>query len=167
MSRGTRYILLYGTLTGLIIGKVFPLNRETIFQSECSDLPFSVHELQDIVSQLMSKSISQNELQSSRPFLNVVQKVKVFKESHSGSETSLIWLQCMHAIEILLRFLKAEPSGNWMLHLQTVLEVIPYFAASGHHPYSKSSYMYLQTMLGLQLLRQTCSVNMVPHNPQK
>ena len=80
------------------------------------------------------------------PFLDVVKKVTVFKESHSGSKTSLLWLQYMHAIEMLLRFLKAERSRNWMLHLQTFRKMIPFFAASGHHLYAKSSYMYLKTM---------------------
>ena len=134
---------------GLIISKVFALDRETIFLTECPDLHFSVQELKDMVSQLMSKDISGNELQSSRPSLDVVQKVKVFKESDSGSKVSLLWLQYMHAIEILFRFLKAERSSNWILHLQTVREMIPFFGASGHHLYAKSSCMYLQTMFVL------------------
>ena len=147
MSRGTRaHTLLYRTLTGLIISKMFAFNRETSFQSECPDLPFIVQELKDMVSQLMSKDISEKKLQSSTPFLDVVKKVTVFKESHSGSKTSLLWLQYMHAIEMLLRFLKAERSRNWMLHLQTFRKMIPFFAASGHHLYAKSSYMYLKTM---------------------
>ena len=54
--------ILYGTLTRLFISKVFTLNRETIFQSECPDLPFSVQELKDMVSQLMSKDISEKEI---------------------------------------------------------------------------------------------------------
>ena len=81
--------------------------------------------------------------------MDVAQKVKVFKESHSGSKTSLLWLQYMHTIEILLRFLKAESSSNWMLYLQTVCEMMSFFAASWHCLYEKSSYMYLQGMLRL------------------
>ena len=51
MSRGTRaHTLLYRTLTGLIISKMFAFNRETSFQSECPDLPFIVQELKDMVS---------------------------------------------------------------------------------------------------------------------
>ena len=81
--------------------------------------------------------------------MDLVQKVKVFKESHSGSKTSLLWFQYMHTIEILHRFLKAEPSSNWMLHLQTVCKMMSFCTASGHQQYEKSSYMYLQTMLEL------------------
>ena len=39
---------------GLIISKVFALNRKTIFQSECPDLTSNVQELKDMVTQLMS-----------------------------------------------------------------------------------------------------------------
>ena len=55
----------------------------------------------------------------------------------------------MHVFEIFLQFLNAERSCNWMLHMQTVREMIPFFVASGHHLYANSSYMYLQTMLEL------------------
>ena len=45
MSRGTTaQILLYGALMGLIISKVFTLNRETNFQSQCPYLPSNVQE---------------------------------------------------------------------------------------------------------------------------
>ena len=62
VSRNKSPYFVYGTLTGLIISKVFTLNRETIFQSECPDLPFIVQELKDMVSQLMSKDISEKEI---------------------------------------------------------------------------------------------------------
>ena len=54
ISRNKSPYLLYGTLMGLIISKVFALNRETIFQSKCPDLPSDVQELKDMVSQLTS-----------------------------------------------------------------------------------------------------------------
>ena len=74
-----------------------------------------------------------------------MQKVKVFKESHSGSKAFFLLLQCMHTIEIFLQFLKAERSSNRMLHLHTVREIMSFFVASGHLLYEKSSYMYLKT----------------------
>lgn len=64
----------------------------------------------------------------------------MFKESHSDSNKSLLWLQYMHPIEVFLRFFKPERSSKWKLHLQAVREMMPYFALSGHHVYVKSSY---------------------------
>ncbi|PIK60573.1 hypothetical protein BSL78_02509 [Apostichopus japonicus] len=65
------------------------------------------------------------------------------------SRTAILWFQYMDMVNILQRFLKAERTGNWGLHLQTVHDMLPYFAASGHALYAKCAYVYLQTMLNL------------------
>ncbi|VDI45288.1 Hypothetical predicted protein [Mytilus galloprovincialis] len=56
----------------------------------------------------------------------------------------------MDMIDILRRFIKAERTGNWELHLQTVKDMLPYLAASGHNLYVKSSRVYLQQMENLK-----------------
>ena len=43
-------------------------------------------------------------------------------------------------------FLCAEWTGNWLLHLQVVHEMLPIFAATGHMNYAKSARVYLQQM---------------------
>jgi len=53
-------------------------------------------------------------------------------------------------IEPLKQFIKAEKTGNWDLHLQSVERMLPYLAASGHNLYVKSAYLYLQQMNELQ-----------------
>lgn len=58
----------------------------------------------------------------------------------------------MDMIDILRRFIKAERTGNWELHLQTAKDMLPYFAASGHNLYVKSSRVYLQQMDNLKTL---------------
>ena len=60
--------------------------------------------------------------------------------------TAKLWLQYMTMIDLLRKFLKAERTGNWQLHLQSVKEMLPYFAAAGHNLYVRSAYMYLQMM---------------------
>ncbi len=49
-------------------------------------------------------------------------------------------------IRILRMFIKAGRTGDWMLHLQAVQDMLPYFAAAGHNLYAKSAYIYLQKM---------------------
>lgn len=46
-------------------------------------------------------------------------------------------------------FIKAERTGNWMLHLKSLQEMLPFFTASGHNLYAKSAYIYVQHMLKL------------------
>ncbi len=41
-------------------------------------------------------------------------------------------------------FLKNERTGNWVLHLQAVHDMLPCFAASGHIRLAKSAYLYSQ-----------------------
>ena len=53
-------------------------------------------------------------------------------------------------IDILRRYLRAERLGNWPLHLQTTLEMLAFFAATGHYNYLKSSYVYLMEMMDLE-----------------
>ena len=49
-------------------------------------------------------------------------------------------------VDIMCTFLKAERTGNVLLHQQSVKSMLPYFAASGHYLYAKSAYVYLQQM---------------------
>ena len=58
-------------------------------------------------------------------------------------------------IDILLRFVKAERTSDWQLHLSTVREMLPYFAASGHRAYLQSSVEYLNFMSDLSETSKT------------
>jgi len=64
--------------------------------------------------------------------------------------TSQLWLQYMDMVDILLKFLKAERTGNWDLHLQAITEMLPFLAVSGHNLYTKSVRIYLQDMRQLE-----------------
>lgn len=61
-----------------------------------------------------------------------------------------MWLQYMDMVDILRKYIRAKRTGNWELHLQTVSEMLPYLAASGHNNYTKSALLYLQRMSHLQ-----------------
>ena len=52
----------------------------------------------------------------------------------------------MSMIDILRKFIRAERTGNWELHLQSIQAKLPYMAASGHNSYTKSGMLYLQQM---------------------
>lgn len=60
--------------------------------------------------------------------------------------TSQLWVQYFELITIVKEFIKAERSENWNLHLECTKKMIPYFHASGHFLYAKSSHLYLQDM---------------------
>ena len=59
-------------------------------------------------------------------------------------------IQYMKMVDILKRFLRAERTGDWSLHLSSLQEMLPYFTAAGHNLYTKTIYVYLQQMVTLQ-----------------
>ena len=48
------------------------------------------------------------------------------------------------------RYIKAECTGNWKLHLSSVKDMLNLFAATGHLHYAKSARYYLQQMCDLE-----------------
>ena len=52
-------------------------------------------------------------------------------------------------VELVRKFIKAERLGDWDLHIQSLYEMLSFFAASGHRFYMKSVHIYLQKMAKL------------------
>ena len=67
-----------------------------------------------------------------------------------GNRTALLWLQYMSMNDLMKKFIRAERLGNWILHLQSLQEMLTYFAACGHNNYAKSVWLYLQQMSTLE-----------------
>ena len=66
------------------------------------------------------------------------------------NRTGMLWIQFLDMAAIIRKFIKGERTGNWQLHLQSVYEMLPYFAAAGHNNYLKSTYLYFQNMIKLK-----------------
>ena len=47
-----------------------------------------------------------------------------------SSRTSALWVQYMRMIDILCKFIRAEHTGNWELHLQSDQAMLPYIHGS-------------------------------------
>ena len=67
----------------------------------------------------------------------------------SSTKTAILWFQYMQMVDLLRKFIKAERLGNWDLHLQSLYEMLPFFAASGHRFHLKRIHIYLQKMANL------------------
>ncbi len=57
----------------------------------------------------------------------------------------------MDMVDILRKFVRAERTGNWELHLEAISEILPFMAASGHNLYTKSARIYVQRMCKLRV----------------
>ena len=107
---------------------------------------------------------------ASDPIPDKISRVlQTLTESLTKDRTAKLWLQYMDMVKILRKFIKAEHMGNWSLHLEAVVDMLPYLAASGHSLYAKSARIYLQTMLSLNRTIHMCTVTSlrVSMSPEK
>ena len=130
--------------------KLLQLTFATII---CKDLV--LYDIRDknliITIESVMKHISYNDIESCDEtsealLLQFNQKLKKYDER---GLTAKLWVQYFHMESIAKEFLRAERMGDWLAHLNTVKEMLPYFHASGHFPYAKSAHLYLQDMLKL------------------
>ena len=66
-----------------------------------------------------------------------------------SGKTAKLFTPYIRLVNLLKNFIRAERSGDWDLHLQCVRNMLPYFHATGHHLYAKSTHLYLQDMENL------------------
>lgn len=109
------------------------------------DLATAVH----LYDTLITGELSVQDACSARCLEKIQDKIEAQKTQMAAKRTSKLWLQYMEMVDILRLFIKAERCGDWMLHLKSVQEMLPFFAASGHNLYAKSAYIYLQQMINL------------------
>ena len=98
----------------------------------------------------MKNEINAEETESSQ----VLEKIKSSVNSYRAklvqcNRTAALWVQYMDMVDILRRFIKAERTANWPLHLHALDEMLPYLAASGHNLYVKCVHLYLESMIKL------------------
>ena len=71
--------------------------------------------------------------------------VTVREELSSNLRTVSLWI-----LYLVRDFIRVDRLGDWRLHIDSVSNSLPIFAAAGHHSYTKSAYLYLQSMLPLK-----------------
>lgn len=98
----------------------------------------------------MSRKTSAQEVSSAAVLSKIEGQLQRQKESMKDNRTAKPWMQYMDMVDILRKFIKAERTNNWALHLEALSEMLPYLAASGHNLYAKSARLYLQSMIRLE-----------------
>lgn len=107
-------------------------------------------EAKELYDEVMCLEVPAHQVSEADVLKRIKCKIEDLRHTMTSRRTALLWFQYMDMISILQTFLKAERTGQWQLHLQSVHNMLPYFAASGHSLYAKSAYIYLQTMLRLK-----------------
>lgn len=171
IARAVRaYFLIDTALTSIILSHMYGIPLQDKIENEtgtndinpanyinidntdnnAEDLLDELHEADAMLDELLKGDISVEKVCDNVLIDQIKSRIDNFRESHKSFRTSQLWFQYMDMIDILRRFIKAERTGNWELHLQTVKDMLPYFAALGHNLYVKSSRVYLQQMDNLK-----------------
>ena len=106
-------------------------------------------ELADLMNQLLSGETSTDAIEQNCIVSKTLSNVSCEERNISSTKTASLWFQYMQMDDLLQKFIKAERLGDWDLHLQSLYEMLPFFAASGHRFYLKSVHIYLQKMTKL------------------
>ena len=153
VSRAIRgHLLITAALHTLIIMLVY---NDTGFQLNYDEISVDHPDiiiLKDVYDKLVSGIISIDDLQSNQMLSKLYDELENKKASLSSSRTSKLWLQYVDMVDIVMNFIWAERTAEnftWDLHLATLRQMEPYFAACGHNNYAKSVYIYLEEMASL------------------
>ena len=65
------------------------------------------------------------------------------------SRTAKLWLLHIYYLDVLNRFIIAERTSNWLLHIDSTLIILNLFTLSGYVNHAKSATVYNQQMQSL------------------
>ncbi|GFR89867.1 hypothetical protein ElyMa_002553600 [Elysia marginata] len=92
-------------------------------------------------------------------FNRVKQQLCKTETRMADRRTAKIWLQYLKMLGILRKFLRAERTRNWHMHLMAMKEMPPFLAASGHKLYAKSVYIFIYSKFKFFLQTILVSIN--------
>ena len=152
VSRAFRGHMLVDTaLYCLLISEIFNIDVSKLLEEPQSIMDSTeLKEIGKLYSQLTSGDLSVSEVYDTDVLKNLEETIRSRTEMLKQSRTAKLWLQYSEMIQILRQFIKAERTGNWPLHLQSIQYMLPFLAASGHNLYTKTAYVYLMTMQALE-----------------
>jgi hypothetical protein len=76
--------------------------------------------------------------------------IEFLEERANQSKTVKLWLDVLiKPVFIMMSFIRAEREGDWLLHLASVRQTMPYFFAAGHTSYARYGLYYRRSMENL------------------
>ena len=101
-------------------------------------------EAMKLFDNLMKHEIYLADVESDEDVKNIVQLLDAkLEDTSKRTEPQNCELKQNKMLVILRKSVKAEITGNWMLHFQTFRDMLSCFAATGHNTYTKSWHTYL------------------------
>lgn len=134
------------------------LTQAALFDIILEECSFTIDERRQMLAALLHES---QDIQSKETLLDQLQRlpvIHVFTEKmknklYSISErgkTATLWVQYTKMVSLARSFIQAERTGDFNLHLSTIIEMMPFFHSCRHFNYAKSAQLYVQDMLELK-----------------
>ena len=110
----------------------------------------TLNEAKATIEKLLKGTMAVEDAINQDTFTMINKSMETCKQRLGENKTPALWIQYMKLVDILRRSIKAERTGDFLLHLDSVRQMIPFLAASGHNNYTKSAWIYYQQMTELQ-----------------
>ena len=109
-----------------------------------------MNQAEEMYSSIVTKETTLESAAASDMLNKIKEKVDTKRSDLSTrSKTSRLWVNYQKMLQTARALIKADRTGSWKMHLRTMLDCLPIFAATGHYNYLKSAYFYLQEMCQL------------------
>ena len=148
------HLLATCALEGLKMSEMYNIDLSSIDEELSLNNQFlkekDLNDLGHLLDRSLHCEVDDSELNRDESFRRLLINQETFRSAHEKFRTSKLWLMYMDMVDTMCTFIKAERTGNFLLHQQSMQNMLPYFAASGHFLYTKSAYCYLQQMQALQ-----------------
>ena len=130
-------MLIENVLTGNSNDEQFP--DEISKYVDANDIE-ELRTLTELIKQKYTTMTSETRLK----FCKAIARCKEYLSEYSC--TAQLWIQYIHFINIVKKFIRAEGTGNWENHLLVVPQMLKLFSATTHFQHVKSARIYLQLM---------------------
>ena len=141
------------TVTHMISGKAISRALRAHFLAESALVTLLIEEIIDESDVFALDGQDSNEIEkkmSSDEFIKFREKIEEKLSALTAkSRTAKLWILYLKYISTIKKFIVAERTSNWPLHLEATKEMLTLFAATGHINYAKSARLYLQQMMVL------------------
>ena len=139
------HVLLDAALNAVVMARSYDVNLLPPVRA------VDIEKALECLDDLLAEEITQNELKANELLDVIHDKLQTEKAGIvSKNATGQLWVQYMHLVELRNQFIQAQRTGNFMLYLKSMQDMLPYLSASGHNNYVKSITIHLQDMLELE-----------------
>ena len=151
-TRTLRALLLLDCALHHIMSKTFIENEETVHSLDDTYKPsiskaqweHLLMQLKTVYESILSKDISLGDASKTEHIQELFAVISEIYVVYQQRRTAKLWLNLCKCISIIRRFIQAERTHNWDLHLLTCDQMLPILAAAGHNNYTKCIRYYLQ-----------------------